>query len=378
MKLSNRYFAAALFLFLSPARADIDTGLDIRGRSYSADAPAASGKVSYFEQRSRFYFEGLLRNDVQAKLTIQNNSIWGRDGEEELFLDRAYIRAGGLFNLPLEVSLGRQGCKLGDGLLINDNDTGLSGLSFKAALPWGFRTDGAAFKLIEASSSSFAGGIADRDIYYFALSRKILNGEGTLTYFKDYDRSLSSSTELSLIDIRYASSEDREAQWIFEYAKSAGKGEDTSAILARVTAYGNIYKLGEGSAFVLFADGKEGFRTGASFIGEDENFGEYYIKNRENGRENSLENLRTMGAGFKSSLMNKPVNLLFHYFTYELSAVDVQGLKDLGKETDFGLEYTYTRNLDFRLIYSVFTRGEAFAAESGKVKQLLFETNLKF
>lgn len=373
------YFAAALTVLLAAsARADINTGLDIRGRSFSCEKLAGTGKISYWEQRSRFYFEGLLQKNVRANVTVRNNGVWGRDDEEELFLDRAYISAGDLLGLPLEASLGRQGCKLGDGLLINDDKTGLSGMRFNASLPWGFKSDGASFKLIEASSASFAGGDSDRDISFVSLSRNALNGRATLTYFNDYDRTLSSATKLSLMDIRYESGADREVQWVFEYAKSGSSGIDTSAALARATAYGDIYKLGEGNAFILFADGKEYFRTGAAFINEEENFGEYYMKNRENGRENSLDNLRIMGAGFKSSVMNKPMKLLFNYFTYELSAVDAQGMKELGKEMDLGIEYAHTKNLDFRLIYSSFTQGEATSATGGKVKQLLFETNLNF
>ncbi|MBA3052727.1 hypothetical protein KKF70_02010 [bacterium] len=382
MKITNSYFAAAaltILLAAAGARADINTGLDIRGRAFGSDTLSGSGgKISYFEQRSRFYFEGMLQKDVKANVTLRNNGVWGRSGEDELFLDRAYISAGGLMGLPLEASLGRQGCKLGDGLLINDDETGLSGVKFNASLPWGFKATGAAFKLIEASSASFAGGDSDRDISFFSLSRNALNGKATLTYFSDYDRTLSSATELSMMDIRYESGKDREVQWVFEYAKSGGSGVDTSAVLARTTAYGDIYKLGEGNAFILFADAKEHFNTGAAFINEEENFGEYYIRNRENGRENSLENLRILGAGFKSSVMNKPMKLLFNYFTYELSAVDVQGMKELGKEMDIGLEYARTKNLDFRLIYSSFSRGEALSVTGGKVTQILFETNLNF
>ena len=283
-----------------------------------------------------------------------------------------------IFELPINASLGRQGCKLGDGLLLNDEKTGLSGIKLNTSLPLGFKAEGAAFKLVESSSSSFAGGESDRDIYFVSLARNAFGGSAALTYFADYDKTLSSSTELSLLDLRYESRKDKEVQWVFEYAKSAGSGIDTSAVLARATAYGDIYKFGKGHAFILFADGKEGFATGTAFINEQENFGEYYMKNRENDRSNTLENLRIIGVGAKSSIMAKRANLLFNYFTYNLAAANTLGMKELGKEMDFGIEYAHTKNLDFRLIYSSFSQGEAISASGGKVKQFLFETNLNF
>jgi len=95
--INKQLAAAAVAVFISAGvlRADINTGLDIRGRAYGTDSlSGADGKISYFEQRSRFYFEGLLQKGVTGKLTLQNNGIWGKDGEDELFLDRAYISAG--------------------------------------------------------------------------------------------------------------------------------------------------------------------------------------------------------------------------------------------------------------------------------------------
>ena len=371
--------AVSVFISAGVIRADINTGLDIRGRAYGADSLSGTGgKVSYFEQRSRFYFEGLLQKGVTGNLTLQNNGVWGRDDEEELFLDRAYISAERIFGLPIDASLGRQGCKLGDGLLINDEKTGLSGIKLNASLPLGFKADAAAFKLIEASSASVAGGNSDRNVYFFSLSRNAFGGSATLTYFADYDNTLSSSTELSLLDLRYESRKDQEVQWVFEYAKNPGSGIDTSAMLARATAYGDIYKFGKGHAFILFADGKEGFTTGTAFINEQDNFGEYYMKNREGGRSGTLENLRIIGTGIKTSIMAKPVNMLLNYFTYNLAAANSQGMKELGKEMDFGFEYAHTKNLGFRLIYSSFSKGEALSASGGKVKQFLFETNLNF
>ncbi|MBA3065197.1 hypothetical protein KJ633_05000 [bacterium] len=379
--MNKKIAAAAMTVFLTGSilHADINTGLDIRGRAFSSDNPSGGdGKCSYFEQRTRFYFEGLMQKDVTGKISLQNNGIWGRDSEEELFLDRAYISAGHIFGLPLGASIGRQGCKLGDGLLLNDEKTGLSGIKLNASLPWGFTGEGAAFKLIEASSASFAGSEADRDIYFVSLSRNAFGGNASLTYFSDFNKTLSSSTKLSLLDLRYESPETKEIQWLFEYAQSAGSDVKTSALLARVTALGNIYKFGKGRAFVLFANGEDNFTSGATFVNEEKNFGEYYMKNRENGRSNTLNNLRIIGTGFKSTPFAKPVNFLFNYFSYNLVAGNAAGLKELGKEMDMGLEYAPTQNLGFRLIYSSFSQGEALSDTGGKIKQFLFETNLNF
>jgi len=57
-----------------------------------------------------------------------------------VFLDRAYISAEKFFNLPVNAVFGKQGCKIGEGLLVNDNTEGLSGITLDIALPFGFKS----------------------------------------------------------------------------------------------------------------------------------------------------------------------------------------------------------------------------------------------
>jgi len=384
---SPNWACGVTFLFFSAlagiCRADVDTGLDIRGRAYNSSNPAYTtdeASRNFFDQRTRFYLKGMLKENINCEMTIQNTGLWGQENNDKLFFERTNIKAEEFFSLPASVILGKQGCKIGEGLLVNDENTGLSGIKIDSRLPLGFNASAAAFKLIETSSETFSGGERDNDVYFATLGRKIFGGEFAVAYFTDVNKTSSTATQQTLIDIRYESAVSGELKWSWEFAKSIGdkKGLDTSALIVRVKAFGNIAKLGKGNAFLVYAKGKEGFKPSTSHIAEYEETGEYYMKNRESGRSNSIENLQLMGAGAKARTKFIPVDIFFNYFDYGLAAADLAGKTKLGRETDYGLLYSYTDNLKFRFVYSIFSPGEAMIENGKKNEQILFETNLFF
>lgn len=62
------------------------------------------------------------------------------------FIENAYMRVRGLWDLPLEYTLGRQSFRLGSGLLLDDDGAGLTGATVRGELPWwGMKAEGFIF-----------------------------------------------------------------------------------------------------------------------------------------------------------------------------------------------------------------------------------------
>ncbi len=377
-----------LFTIHSSLLADVNTGIDIRGRGYRMSTPyygtPRETSRNFFEQRTRFYLEGLLKKDVGGGIKLQNFGIWGREDEADFFLETANISIKNTFG---SVKIGRQNFMLNDGLLINDNANGLDGVTFETKLPFGFKADGAAFKLVESSTQNFSGGAADKDVYLISLKKNFSGKNIFINYTAGIDKS-SGTKNHSLLDIRYESAVSKELQWTVEIAKTAGakKNFDALAYLLRINAFGDISKIGKGGGFLLFASGSgddagspadEGFHPAVSFIEEWSGFGEYYMKNRGEGLDNSIENLQIIGGGLSCN-PKKYLNVLFNYFSYALIEKNITGETALGKEFDLGAEYSYTENLTLRFVFSRFAPGAATATSGSSVRQILFETNLIF
>jgi len=377
-----------LFILHSSLLADINTGIDIRGSGYRTTTPfygtPRETERNFFEQRTRFYLEGHLKKGAEGEIKLQNFGIWGRKDADEFFLESANVTVKKPLGL---IKIGRQNFCLNDGLLINDYETGLDGVSFETKLPLGFTAAGAAFKLIESSTQNFSGGTADKDVYLVSLRKKFSGKNIFLNYIADIDKS-SGTKNHSMMDIRYESAVSDELEWTVEIAKTAGskKNFDALAYLLRINTFGNISKIGKGGGFLLFASGSgddagtpvcEGFHPAVSFISERDGFGEYYMKNREENRSNSIENLQIIGCGLSGG-PKKYLNVFFNYFSYALTEKDIYGETALGKEFDLGAEYSYTKDLNFRFVFSRFAPGAATATSGSAVRQLLFETNLKF
>lgn len=386
--LAGFWFLVFGFSFLL---ADINTGLDIRGRGYRMSNPEygnpAKTERNFFEQRTRFYFEGQLKKGVSGKMILQNSGIWGRNEETEFFLNNANIKIKKIFGSRLTVKIGRQSLRLNDGLLINDDGNGFDGVMADAKLPLGIVATGISFKFVESSTQNFSGGMKDKDIYLLSLKKSFSGKNIFLNYFIDVDKS-SGTKKHSLISFRYESALIKEVQWTIEIVKTIGakKDFDTLAGFLRINALGDIAKVGKGGGFFVFATGSgdktstpayEGFHPDSSFIGEWNDFGEYYMKNREENRSNSIENLQIMGGGL-SSMPKESLNIFLNYFSYTLPEKNLDGEEDLGKEFDFGVEYSYTDNLELRLVFSRFSPGAATAESGSTTRQILFETNLTF
>ncbi|MFH1352575.1 MAG: alginate export family protein [bacterium] len=390
LSLCPSFFTLLFLLFTLHAflLADINTGIDIRGRGYRTSTPfygtPRETARNFFEQRTKFYLEGHLKKDVGGEIKLQNFGIWGREDESEFFLETANISVKNTFGA---VKIGRQNFMLNDGLLINDNENGLDGVTLETKLPFGFKANGAALKLVESSTQNFSGGAADKDVYLISLKKNFSGKNIFINYLADIDKS-SDTKNHSLIGLRYESALVKELQWTVEIAKTAGskKFSDALAYFMRINAFGDIAKIGKGGGFFLFASGSgddesttvcEGFHPAVSFISESAGFGEYYMKNRGEGLDNSIENLQIIGGGLSCS-PKKYLNILFNYFSYALMEKNDTGETALGKEFDLGAEYSYTENLGFRFVFSRFAPGAATATSGSSVRQILFETNLTF
>ncbi len=366
------------------AFADIDTGLKLRIRSYSASNPDYSSQTSdartYFDQRTEFYLRGILKKDILAEMTIQNKNIWGRENEAKFFLETGFISIAKIANLPVALKIGRQNFRLNEGLLIDDDSTGFDGIEINAKLPFSVTGKAAGFKLIESSTKTLAGN-SDTDVYVLSLGEKILKGKLFLNYFCENNKSAAQKKEFT--DMRYESALVRDTKWTAEIVKS---NFDAMGYLVRVSAKGNISRLGKGGGFALFAYGSgdnpntpadEGFKTITTHIKEYDGFGEYYIAHRESGRSNTLENLKITGFGFHSKPTRLPLKIFANYFTYSL-AETAGGPDAIGKELDAGIRYDYTENIKFRVVFSNFSPDKAIVANPSSVNQFLIETKLFF
>jgi len=361
---------SAFFLY-----ADIDIGLKVRGRYYEVKNPLGT-KISdgrnYYGQRSRFYLKGFLKKNVTAVFVLRSESIWGRKDEDEIFLDNAYIDIERISNYPVSLKLGRQSVKLGDGVFVNDDGKGLDGFSVNGSLPWSIELNLTGFKLVETSTKSSSGQSHDRNLYLASLKKELFDIQTQIAWIREFE--VSSSTKAAFLDVRLETKEKQNIRWIFEGAKSISGSK--KAFIIKALAKGNITYLKKGGGFLLFSSIDEGCKLSTSYTSETAGFGYFYIKNREQQRENTLENLQILGAGIDAEPL-KRTNFSLHLFNYTLNQ-SLKGEDEIGREIDVGISHAYSENLFMRLVFSIFTPQTAYVESGKKIRQLFFETKLYF
>ncbi len=165
---------------------DIGTNYRLRGMSYSnADFGATPNQdFSYYSQRAQAHIGGRFSPNIEMMLRLQAIDVVGSSATAlsptvdatagrypnthfTPWVQNAYFKVTRLYDQPVDLTVGRQPMILGDGLILADDDLGLTGLRLQSRLPfYGLSADAFTFKAGDSIS-----GHADKDIYGLELTK---------------------------------------------------------------------------------------------------------------------------------------------------------------------------------------------------------------
>src|SRR6185437_11288403 len=182
-------FAFSLFYpALSRATSILDIGTDyrIRGISYGrTDFGQSTGQnFSYYSQRALAHIGGRFSPNIEMMTQIQAIGFAGSSGTVvnpivnpsagrypntnfTPWVQWAYLKASQLYDLPIDITLGRQPMTFGDGLILSDDDLGFTGIRMQSRLPW-YDLQGDAFTFRTADALQ---GAASSNIYGVQLTK---------------------------------------------------------------------------------------------------------------------------------------------------------------------------------------------------------------
>jgi hypothetical protein len=355
------------------------------------------------------------------------------------WIQMAYLKATQLYDLPVDLTVGRQPIMLGDGLILSDDDLGFTGIRVQSHLPWyGLRADAFTFKTGESLQ-----GYADSDIYGVEITKPLRAVRYQVSWVMERDatgstvyiRPSENSRDPTLIGSDFRASritrsfydariEGRLLQGGFYKAEAAiqnGEVDRSSATLGTVKLGGYAFMV-SGGLFTRFSKygpieihGSFGLASGDSggshdnsfqptyghqFDGlERSGFGEYYSSTLYNAQPSTTygptgstasvaglppgySGIRVIGAG----VTTHPTNLLsigIDYYVY--TAQETPGSNfpvgssesSLGTELDVGAGLAYTSYLTFRTSFAMFTPGKAYP-NSSNARRILIEAIGRF
>lgn len=183
-------FLAPATIVYSASTLDIGTQYRIRGITMSKTDFGASGnqEYSYYSQRALAHIGGRFSPNIEFMMQWQALGIAGSTGTLSNpitnpagnrypntnftpWIQTASMKAKELYDLPIDVTLGRQPVMLGDGLILSDDDLGFTGIRIDTRLPfYGLQASAFTFK----TSDSFIGS-NDTDIYGIEFTKPTRN-----------------------------------------------------------------------------------------------------------------------------------------------------------------------------------------------------------
>ncbi len=127
--------AASLPVTATPSKLKLDGGADLRFRyDYKDNAPASGGKINttyqdYYRLRSRVWGEARYENvTLFSRLADEfrgyHNAPQQYQFPDELFIDALYLDVKGLLDDKVDLRVGRQDLKYGEGRIISDGSAG--------------------------------------------------------------------------------------------------------------------------------------------------------------------------------------------------------------------------------------------------------------
>ncbi|HVO33722.1 MAG TPA: alginate export family protein [Elusimicrobiota bacterium] len=428
----------------------LDIGTDYRlraiafGRSnYGQD----SGQdYTYFAERATAHVGGRFSPNIEMMTQIQalglvgssntyvNNGAVNPSGHRypntnfTPFIQTAYLKASNLYDLPLDVTIGRQPMVLGDGLILSDDDLGFTGVRLQSRLPWyGMRADLFEFRqgdsFISSNSNDIFGLELTKPFDQVRIQASVVterDATGSTLYFRPSENISTgtlATTDLTASRITRTFYDGRVEGRLLEggfykgeFALQSGNVNRSSSTLGSVQLGGYAFLI-SGGLFThtskygpIEIHGTFGMASGDSGSGKDDSFrptyghqfdgtersgfGEFYgatlynalpSSGSINGLPPGYSGIRVIGAG----VTTHPTALLsigidYYVFTaqetptsaFTFSSTD----SSLGTEIDVGLGFAYTSYLSFRASFALFQPGAAYEFQSNATRFLLEAT----
>jgi hypothetical protein len=398
--------------------ASLDIGEEVFVKSYfntkANDVQDASlVKETNTLQRLRIYVKGNIQQNIEAKVQIQSLGMWGASTDTvkindyyfnnfSPFLEHAYIKANGIFNIgklmKFNLIIGKQPMFYGDGFVLSDNNRGvfaykLEGIGSKFC-------DLDLWSINEPASSINAGkenldlnvyaGILKLDKFFY--KRKATTKISPSVYFVSEDNKTikTINDKKNFVGVRVdGNSEDSlffnlEVTKLFGDVKTSTSTQKYNGLFYDARAKLKIVDgLFKDSMFVL--DYLEA--TGTDDLSgklENGNF-EPFFANKNNEQDNvcygeifsriypGLNNKKIITTGLEYNKINGLKMKLYYYSYWKIS----DG-KFLGNEIDFTVKKTINDFINTRFIFSVYQKTKEVKVLKDEVNQFSLEFDYKF
>ncbi len=418
---------------------DIGTSYRLRGISltHPAYGDANDQNFAYYSQRVQAHVGGRFSPNIEFMTQLQALSVAGSSNSVvnpavnqagtdfypntnfTPWMQLAYLKARRLYDMPVDLTVGRQSIMLGDGFLLSDDDRGFTGIRIQAGLPWyDLQSDIFTFKVADGLVQG-----QDTDLYGAQITKPFRNVRFQLLYLLEHDGSgstpyvrpsenastLTGSTRASRITRSFydARIEGRLLEGGFykgEFALQNGhvrrdaglrdaNGNDISSIdlsgfgmliaaglYTKTSKYGpievhGVFGLGTGDSGDTGKDSSFHPSFGHRVDGmERSGFGEFYgatvydaIRSSSNasGLPPGFSGVRVIGGGVTTHPTSL-ISLGIDYFVYNAletanSSFPVSSSdSSLGSEFDVGLGFAYTSYLTFRSSFAFFSPGGSY------------------
>ncbi|MDD5688375.1 MAG: hypothetical protein PHE88_11165 [Elusimicrobia bacterium] len=356
---------------------EVETG----GTSYTNPnyTKTSSEKNSYLYEKSRLYVEGDLKKNVTVSFKLLSRGVFGKEPGKEYTtvkssvtfinyspqVENVFIKFSNVNNLPVDLILGRQPIKIGQGVIVDDDGLGFDAARAKCFLPFNVDIDAFLIKRKELSVTQITSE-KDEQLYAAGANWVYDNTYNFRAYY--FIEESSSPFKKNFISIRADGTFKQGVDYRLELIKSGGDYSGISYLLG-VTAYTKLRKLGKTSVNFEYAVGT-GNEKNLGFMPtyghktdglERAGYGEYFgasLSDFYGGIPSAIyQGVHTtlLGIGFEPY---NYLNLNFDY--YILFSIDSPaGLvftdRQVGEELDMSLKYKYTENCFFKLIYGRFS-----------------------
>jgi hypothetical protein len=181
---------------------DIGTQYRIRGISMTRTDYGATDNqnYAYFSQRALAHVGGRFSPNIEFMMQFQAIGVVGSSSpltnpivnpalnrypntNFTPWIQTAYMKANQLYDLPLDLTIGRQPITLGDGFILSDDDLGFTGIRLESRLPWyGLKAQAFTFKIADSLQ-----GASDTDVFGVEFTKPARNIRYQLAWVSERD-----------------------------------------------------------------------------------------------------------------------------------------------------------------------------------------------